>query len=163
MLSSLLLHRRLGSMARNVASIDNWHGAIEVVIAAPVGKVWAIASNWLNFPRSASVECTGGKSGEPGCVRRVQAKNSNFWVEEILTGIDHDNRILCYDIIGGNSGIASGYKAAIQATAERDSSTRVVWPFKFSSDQLRAESMTPIIKTKVTAHIKELEELAQNL
>src|SRR4051812_1070256 len=98
----MLVGRRLGSMASNIAAGDNWHASIEVVIAAPVEKVWAIASDWLKFPRSCNVECSEGQNGVPGCVRRVQAYDSSFWVAEKLTQIDHERRIIAYDLVGGN-------------------------------------------------------------
>lgn len=122
-----LLARRMVSTASTATSsaaadVDHWqypdwHGAIEVVIAAPVEKVWHIASDWLSFPRKLSVECAEGQNGVPGCVRKLQAPNSNFWVAEKLTGIDHTSRILSYDLVGGNSGIEIGYKAAFQVSA----------------------------------------------
>lgn len=112
-----MLVRRLGSMASNIAAEDNWHGAIEVVISAPVEKVWAIASDWLKFPRRCSVECAEGENGVPGCVRKVQAHNSSFWVAEKLTKIDHDKRFLTYDLVGGNTGIEIGYRAAFQVSS----------------------------------------------
>jgi hypothetical protein len=112
MLSSLV--RRLGSIC---AADDHWHGAIDVVIAAPVEKVWAVASDWLNFPRRLSVECSEGQNGVPGCVRKVRAYGSNFWVAERLTRIDHTSRILSYDLVGGNTGIEVGYKAAFQVSS----------------------------------------------
>ncbi|KAG0561606.1 hypothetical protein KC19_9G077600 [Ceratodon purpureus] len=161
MLSSLV--RRLGSMAStNIsAADDHWHGAIDVVIAAPVEKVWEIASDWLKFPRCCSVECSEGENGVPGCVRKVKAYNSNFWVAEKLTRIDHSCRIISYDLVGGNTGIDVGYRASFQAVAEGENKTRVVWPFMFSPEQVCVESWTAIVKKKVKAHIKELEELAQ--
>lgn len=162
MLSSLV--RGLGSMASVsiCAADDHWHGAIDIVIAAPVEKVWALASDWLNFPRHFSVECSEGQNGVPGCVRKVRAYGSNFWVAERLTRIDHTSRILSYDLVGGNTGIEVGYKAAFQAVAEGENKTRVVWPFMFSPDQVSIDSWTAVVKTKVKAHVKELEELAQN-
>lgn len=97
-----------------IAGDADWHATIEVVIAASVDKVWAIASDWLRFPRRCSVECVEGQNGQPGCVRRVQAPSSSFWVTEKLTCIDHERRFLAYDLVGGNSGIAVGYKSALQ-------------------------------------------------
>ncbi|XP_024379738.1 uncharacterized protein [Physcomitrium patens] len=157
-----MLVRRLGSMASNIAAEDNWHGAIEVVISAPVEKVWAIASDWLKFPRRCSVECAEGENGVPGCVRKVQAHNSSFWVAEKLTEIDHDKRFLTYDLVGGNTGIEIGYRAAFQVIDEGESRTRVVWPFMFSPEQVSVESLISVVKKKVKAHIKELEQLAQD-
>lgn len=93
---------------------DNWHATIEVVTAASAENVWAIASNWLGFPRRCMVECLVGQNDVPGCVRRVQALNSSFWVTEKLSQIDHQRKILTYDLVGGNSGIAVGYKSAVQ-------------------------------------------------
>lgn len=49
----------------------------------------------------------------------------------------------------------------VQAIAEGESRTRVVWPFMFSPEQVSVESLTAIVKKKVKAHIKELEQLAQ--
>ena len=112
-----LMVRRLGSMASTSISAadDHCHGAIDVVISAPVEKVWAIASDWLNFPRS--VECFEGENGVPGCVRKVRSYNSDFWVAERLTRMDHNCRILSYDLVDGNIGIEVGYKAAIQVSS----------------------------------------------
>jgi hypothetical protein len=140
----------------------HWQEAIEVVIAAPVEKVWAVASDWLRFPRlRCSVECAEGQNGVPGCVRTVKAPNSHIWVAEKLTRIDHARRILSYDLVGGNTGIEVGYKAAFHAIAEGESRTRVVWPFMFSPEQVSVDSLTDIVKKKVKAHLKELELLAQ--
>lgn len=97
-----------------IPSDASWHATIEVVIAASVETVWAIASDWLGFPRKCSVECAEGQNGEPGCVRRVQSLSSTFWVAEKLTQIDHESRFLTYDLVGGNSGIDVGYKSAFQ-------------------------------------------------
>lgn len=152
---------RMGSLPTSAGDVAPWHGAIEVVIAAPVEKVWAVASDWLRFPRRCAVECVEGQNGVPGCVRKVKAPNSNFWVAEKLTRIEHERRILAYDLVGGNSGIESGFQAAFQAIAEGEGRTRVVWPFMFSPKQVSVESLTAIVKKKVKAHIKELEQLAQ--
>jgi hypothetical protein len=140
----------------------DWHGTIDVVIAASAERVWAVASDWLSFPRRCELVCAEGENGVPGCVRRVQSHNSAFWVAEKLTHIDHRSRFLAYDLVGGNSGIAPGYKAAFQVIAEGESRTRVVWPFMFSSDQASVDTLTDIVTHKVKAHIKELEELAQD-
>lgn len=50
----------------------------------------------------------------------------------------------------------------MQVVAEGESKTRVVWPFMFGPEQVSIESWTAIVKKKVKAHIKELEELAQH-
>lgn len=50
----------------------------------------------------------------------------------------------------------------VQVVAEGESKTRVVWPFMFGPEQVSIESWTAIVKKKVKAHIKELEELAQH-
>jgi len=107
----------MGSLVSTGADVDSWHGAIEVIISAPVEKVWAIASDWLRFPPRCSVECSEGQNGVPGCVRKVKAPNSNFWVAEKLTRIDHASRIFSYDLVGGNTGIEIGYRAAFQVSA----------------------------------------------
>lgn len=95
------------------------HGAINILIAAPVEKVWAISSDWLNFPRQrCSVECVEGENRVPGCVRKVRPRNNNnqYWVTEKLTFIDQERRILRYDIVGGNMGIDPGYQAGFQVS-----------------------------------------------
>lgn len=139
---------------------DDWHATIDVVIAASAEKVWAIASDWLGFPGRSMVECLVGQNHVPGCVRRVQAHNSSFWVTEKLSHIDHQRQILTYDLVGGNSGIAVGYKSAVQVRSEEEGRARVVWQFMFSAAQRNVDSLTAIVERKIRAHITELEELA---
>ena len=107
-------------MAGILSGCDGYcHGAVNILIAAPVEKVWAISSDWLNFPRQrCSVECVEGENGVPGCVRKVRPRNnnSNYWVTEKLTFIDQERRILRYDIVGGNMGIDPGYQAGFQVS-----------------------------------------------
>ena len=93
-----------------------WHGSIDLIIAAPVEKVWAIGSDWLQFPRRCAVECTEGQSGVPGCVRKVRPHDSSgkYWAAEKLVYIDHHRRIMAYDLVGGNIGIEPGYQAVFQ-------------------------------------------------
>lgn len=145
------------------AGDDNWHATIDVVIAASADKVWALASNWLGFPSRCMVECLAGQNYVPGCVRRVQAHNSSFWVTEKLSQIDHQRRILTYDLVGGNSGIDVGYKSALQVMADGESRARVVWHFMFGPEQRNVDSLIAIVEKKIRAHITELEELAQEL
>jgi hypothetical protein len=93
-----------------------WHGSIDLIIAAPVERVWAIGSDWLQFPRRCVVECTEGQSGVPGCVRKVRPHDSSgkYWAAEKLVYIDHHRRIMAYDLVGGNIGIEPGYQAVFQ-------------------------------------------------
>lgn len=125
-------------MASDYSTVDvidgetEWHGTIDVVIAGSVEKVWAIASDWLSFPRRCSLECAEGENGVPGCVRHVQALSSPFWVAEKLTHIDHHNRFLAYDLVGGNSGIAPGYRAAFQVHFNPINVTKYIHTFPIS-------------------------------
>lgn len=113
-------------MAEILSGCDGYcHGAINILIAAPVEKVWAISSDWLNFPRQRClVECVEGENRVPGCVRKVRPRNNNsnsssshYWVTEKLTYIDQERRILRYDIVGGNMGIDPGYQAGFQVSS----------------------------------------------
>lgn len=99
-----------------------WHYIVEVIVAAPVEKVWEIGSDWLSFPaRSCVLECTEGENGLPGCVRKVTVKSRSGspdkerrWVAEKLVHIDHSRHILFYEVVGGNIGLEPGYQAAFQ-------------------------------------------------
>lgn len=115
----LRLLGQLGAMSRNYtvlgADAGTWHYTIDITIAAPLERVWEIASNWLHFPANCSMECTEGENGVPGCVRKVSPTgSSHYWVAEKLTHIDHAQHILVYDLVGGNTNIQPGYQAAFQ-------------------------------------------------
>lgn len=102
--------------SRNAVSSadDNWYSIIDVMITAFVEDVCVMRSKWLGFTRRCMVECLVGHNIVPLCVRHVQAQKSSLWVYEKLSPVDHDEHIFTFDLVGGNSGIAVGYKSAVQ-------------------------------------------------
>lgn len=91
-----------------------WDGTVDVTIAAPFEKVWEIGSDWLKFPRGFLVDCTEGQNGVPGCVRKLRIKESEKWVAERLTHIDHIKHVFSYDVVGGIIGFEPGYQSSFQ-------------------------------------------------
>lgn len=115
-----------------------WKGEVTEVIAAPIGKVWAILSDFDGlhrlFPQIfSSCKTIEGEKNKPGSVRALTAPlpdgSQTVEAHERLISVDDVNHTTSYGIDWINLGW-TGYTGNIDAKSVENGHTQVLWSFE---------------------------------
>lgn len=109
-------------MAAEGAPMDpaTWNGVVEKTIAAPLEKVWDVASDFLRFPNLLTIEPVEGENRVAGCTRKVTNlpgrtdTDSAQWAKQKLVEINPEEHVFSYEFLENNTGVDPGYYSTFQ-------------------------------------------------
>lgn len=99
-----------------------WNGVVEKTIAAPLDKVWDVASDFLAFPNLLTIEPVEGENRVAGCTRKVTNlpgrtdTDSAQWAKQKLVEINPDEHVFSYEFLENNTGVDPGYYSTFQVS-----------------------------------------------
>lgn len=115
---------------------SRWKGKLHAVLAAPLERVWALASDCCGLPKwmpmVESCEGVEGEDGKPGFVRLLRGEmfprlgGEKSWIREKLLLMDPIDCKYAYSMEDGNIGL-SGYVNTVQFFDFGEGTTLVHW------------------------------------